>query len=614
MLIVTFLSMLFKLFHFWTVIGQGFGRVFPNLLYLSVSMVELISFFFLLKLIKNSTARIAVAITANLTLGALITANYLYMRVFRIPLSFSIILFVNNIGNISDSVFALIKPFDVSLYTVDFLLLIILLFKPLRKRFAETDNFFLSIPNKYVISSLIVFVVIWCFNVEPQGSWKEPFAREEMQSLLTFSPIGYCVQELTRLMVVSGKMPAKIKANLGKILDEEEKLNKNSSIDIPFLNKNKKLIFKPNVILVQFESLMSDFLNERIDGIEVLPHINKLINQSVYLHKFCSDSISTADSEFSMFTSLLPDKIKIAHLSFYKNDFESVPSVLKRHGYSTLYANAATRTFWNHENMSKKMGFEHLFFKENLAPGTRMGPWLCDRDFFNQMLSQIENLPKPVFAMLLTISSHYPFHLKGIPKTISTVGKTGDELERRQYANAIHYVDDCLGEFIERLGEKGILKNSILLIYGDHPMVLNYQRKRISKQLGKLPSLDKLVQFFDSNVPCLIYAPNILKPKVINKYCGQIDLGPTILSILGVKKPRLFLGKSIFTNTPGFDMHKFLIGQTKSKFFYGHFLDKDGFRYCYDKSSLKRVKQSEDIDRIFNITKASNWILKYNYH
>ena len=99
MLIVTFISMLFKLFHFWIVIGEGFDSVFPNLLYLSVSMIELITFFLLLKLIKNSTARICVAFTANLTLGALITANYLYIRVFRIPLSFSLLQTTLYLGN-----------------------------------------------------------------------------------------------------------------------------------------------------------------------------------------------------------------------------------------------------------------------------------------------------------------------------------------------------------------------------------------------------------------------------------------------------------------------------------------------------------------------------------
>lgn len=611
MLVTVFISMLFKLLHFWFAIAKELNLFVPNIVYLSISLAELTALFMTLKLIKNNYVRLGIAFSLNITLGVLITANYLYIRMFSIPLSFSLVLFIRNIGDIASSIFSLLKPGDVSIFAIDAFFIISLIIPKIRKRLTKTDNFFLGIPNKIVAFALILLIVLWALNVQPRGSWKEPFCRQEMQALITFSPIGFCILEPLKLIFQSNKLTNDIKNQIKRTLESENELYKNCKRNIPYLNKSE--INMPNIFIIQVESLMSEYFDKFVDGIEVLPTLNKLRMKSVYLPNFFSCAISTADSEFSTLTSLLPAEVKIAHLSYYDNTFESLPKILKSIGYYSLYANSASKTFWNEDVMTTTLGFNKKLFKENLKTKNKIGPWLSDKDFFKEMLLEIDKAPKPLLGVFLTLSSHHPFNFKELPRVISTDGKKGDDLQMRQYANAINYADSAIGEFLKQLKEKGYLNNSIIFIYGDHPIVLNYQRKMLYKKLSKLPNASKLVQYFDSNVPCLIYAPKLLKPKVINKYCGQIDLGPTILSILGVAKPEIFLGKSVFADTPSFSLHKFTIGQTKNNFFYGHFWEKDGFRYCYDKS-FKPVKQTKYIERIFKIRKVSEMILKYNYH
>ena len=36
------------------------------------------------------------------------------------------------------------------------------------------------------------------------------------------------------------------------------------------------------------------------------------------------------------------------------------------------------------------------------------------------------------------------------------------------YFRSVHYADESIGEFIETLDEKGLLENTVVVIYGDH--------------------------------------------------------------------------------------------------------------------------------------------------
>lgn len=617
MFTLVFISALFKLYHFWFVFGKTLNGMLPNLLYLSISLAELLLLALAFKQISNSKYRFSIAFSLNLFFGIIINGNYMYCRLFGIPLSLSLILFVSNIGDVGSSIFTLFEPFDLTLYSIDFLIITFLFFKKVRDRLNQTDHFFLSLSNKKIIGIIIIFISLWAFKVEPNGSWKEPFYRQDMESMLTFSPIGHTCLELCKAIYSytfnsGANVPANIKIKLSEMLDYENDRYDASIISIPFLKD--KIIAKPNIFIIQVESLMSDFMHKKIDGVTVLPNLNRLASKSVYLPNFYSHAIATSDSDFSTLTSLLPHKTKIAHLSYYNNDFQTLPKTLKFNGYYTFYSHSGPRTFWNTAAMNTNMGFDKQMYKEDLAPGENIGPWLSDADFFSQMLTQINKNSKPFFGMFITSSSHHPFNFANLPSFISTRGKKGNEFEIAQYANAIYYADNAIGRFITKLEESKLLDNSIVIIYGDHPMKLKYQSEKWEAKFKDFPDSEKPIHFFNSNVPCMIYAPKLLAPKIITKFCGQIDIGPTLLSICGIQKPKLFLGKSIFSDLPGFVSHKFFIGQTNKNFFYSRWWQKPGFKYCYDKATLKEASSTAEIQHIYNVCQGSEWILEYNFH
>ena len=614
MLTLTFYSFFLKLFHFWFVVGQFFNSPFPNLTYLSISIAELTAFFLVLRLIKNPTARFGIAFSCNLALGILIHGSYMYYRLFGIPLSFSLALFLGNIGSIGSSISALLMPFDLLLYSLDLIILVLLFIKPLKKRLARSDEFFSKLSSLKLIAVFIVFFSLWALTVEPKGSWKEPFYRQDVESMLTFSPIGYIAIESfvgIKQLMIPEKLDEASSQFVTKVLEKEKQHSESLNNNIPWKDGAIKPD-KPNIFIIQVESLMAGFLGQKINGVDVLPNLTRLASEGIYLENFYSHALATSDSDFSTLTSLLPLEKKVAHLSCYKNYFNSLPKTLKACGFRTLYGNSAPENFWNAREMNTAFGFDEQIYKEQLGPGKIIGAWLSDKDFFHQIAGKIASVGKPVFGMFLTTSSHHPFNFKELPQIISSPDNDPLNVEKAQYANSINYADAAIGDFIKKLNDIGILSNSIVVIYGDHPMMLAYQGKELREKYGSLPSNEKLIRFLNSRVPCIIYSPGLLAPHINSKFCGQIDIAPTILSLCGIKKTDFFIGSSVFSDSPGFVTHKFFMGRTEKQLFWGRKWGKNGFKNVYSLQTLKKENALPEVDRAFDLGRLSELILEFD--
>jgi phosphoglycerol transferase MdoB-like AlkP superfamily enzyme len=48
-------------------------------------------------------------------------------------------------------------------------------------------------------------------------------------------------------------------------------------------------------------------------------------------------------------------------------------------------------------------------------------------------------------------------------------------------------------------------------------------------------------------IPCVIYAPKIVQPQMIDKLCSQVDIPPTLMAMMNWSYKSTFYGKDIFT-------------------------------------------------------------------
>jgi len=102
---------------------------------------------------------------------------------------------------------------------------------------------------------------------------------------------------------------------------------------------------------------------------------------------------------------------------------------------------------------------------------------------------------------------------------------------RELYSSEITMVDEWLGRFLDDLGNKGMLDNTVIVLCSDHGVLLGeygWVGKRYTEVHTEL-----------SHVPFAIRHPDRkAKGKASSYWASHHDIGPTVLSMLGEKKAR----------------------------------------------------------------------------
>lgn len=151
-----------------------------------------------------------------------------------------------------------------------------------------------------------------------------------------------------------------------------------------------------------------------------------------------------------------------------------------------------------------------------------------------ESLSAIKSLPgweglqEPYFIDMYTISSHNPWALPNdydMPDLSSLYTPY-----TKKYIDSMYFSDEMLGKFIREMRAKGLMKNTVVLIQGDH----GYGRMEHNN-----PSIaDSGIYDEGSHVPFLILADDFLseqeKGMQVDQLTMQSDLMATVADIVGV--------------------------------------------------------------------------------
>ncbi len=172
---------------------------------------------------------------------------------------------------------------------------------------------------------------------------------------------------------------------------------------------------------------------------------------------------------------------------------------------------------------------------------------------------------QPFFAVFNTLTSHMgrirTFHTDGrrdytregiYPSRLSLPDYVPDLPEvRSDYAGhleAVQDVDTWLGFFLKDLKEKGLDDNTIIFFFSDHG--------------GCIPRGKGFLYESGLRVPLIVYFPpkwrHLAGDKTGKEYglVNFTDLGPTVLSIAGVKPPKHMQGKALYGKYAAKDMRE----------------------------------------------------------
>lgn len=304
-----------------------------------------------------------------------------------------------------------------------------------------------------------------------------------------------------------------------------------------------------NLVIVQVEALQAWVVDARVGGEAVMPFLAGADDRAVRFTSIWDQTAQgrTSDAEYLVVQSGHP--LASGALAFLRadNHFDTIAHRLADAGYTTTSAHPYARGFWNRAVLHPRYGFASSRFREEIGAGPQVGWGLSDREFLARMVDTLATTPQPFFAFLVTLGLHHPY--EEFPASLAEL-ELG-ELEGTalgNYLQAMRHVDGALANTIARLEEKGLLANTVVVVYGDHAAGLPLSREllALAGERGDDPTLATRMH----RVAAFVWIPGAPIAGRDDRPGGAIDLGPTALQILGVAPSASFVGRSLLSDGP----------------------------------------------------------------
>lgn len=484
-----------------------------------------------------------------LFLTILLYADAVYERYYGAILNIRLFGQVGQLNDVADSIVSLFYPTDFW-YFLDLPLIAVVLYF-IFKKFSDLRNKALGISVLTVGVTAILFTSFYPL--------KESFSDQYKVSLTgivpahIFDTANLLKEQLTQKELTTEEM-AILDIYRQHFLDNQE-LQRLSPYFGKFSGKN--------IIMIQAESLNDFPIGEIYDGVEATPNLNALMEVSNYYPNIYLQigRGNTSDAEFVANNSLYPMADTGIYKTYPKNDYLSLAAVLKEEGYATHAAHGNKPEFWNRKMAYPKQGFELFYHSEHVKINRDeiIGMGISDRSMLDQLVEIYKQEKEPFYSFFISLTTHRPFvmppeyeYLQLPDELIGTM--TGN------YLQSVRYFDAAVGHFIDRLKEENLWDNTIFIIYGDHYGPIPKDAAEIEKLIGV--DFNEKEQF---NIPLIIHHPGQTAGTVIDKVGSQMDIYPTITSLLGMERPLIQLGKPL--DIEGHGSVGFMYETTKNSFY-----------------------------------------------
>ena len=303
-----------------------------------------------------------------------------------------------------------------------------------------------------------------------------------------------------------------------------------------------------NVIVVSMEAFQHFLLDLKVNDFEITPVLNEIKTRSFSWNYILDNATrgGTSDAEFSVLTGLMPDPQQIASLNHPTNNtLLGLPSSLRERGYRTLSLHGNDAAFWNRDVNHPILGIDTLHFAGSFDY-KKLGLGVPDEVFFDQSAALLEDETEPFFAFMISLTSHHPYNILPPGEKMIPLDMPAHAMATR-YLRAVHYADRTFGQFLRHLKEKGMLEDTMFVIYGDHIAPMNPgSRELMKKHAGVDPGALR-----ENRIPFLIYMPGIDihsedHRDIVDAVGGLQDLYPTVLHLLGIDIPYGIFGTHLF--------------------------------------------------------------------
>lgn len=287
-----------------------------------------------------------------------------------------------------------------------------------------------------------------------------------------------------------------------------------------------------NVVMVVLESLSWHYVGG-LGGRDLTPNLDALMAEGLSFER-CYAVGGRTQRGFSGIVSGFPDlpKSSVTTRDEVVGRFITLGGVLQRRGYDTAFVYGGPAHRDHRASYLGSNGYDRMVCEDDLAVRTfrtKLG-W-CDDDLMQSLVRVMDDAhaadaDRPVHALALTVTFHRPYEIP--PDWQDTVSDAEEFHEQRR---AIRYTDWAIGRFMAAARARPWYDDTLFVFVADH-------------QGGYLQHPMDLPSY---RVPFVVVGKPIegLAPRRVEAVCNQMDVSPTVLSLLGGSYESCFFGSSV---------------------------------------------------------------------
>lgn len=402
------------------------------------------------------------------------------------------------------------------------------IYEQLYKKNPEKPSILQNLANLYILlkkEEKAEEILKKSVKLEPEKS----YAYKTLRLLLLKNGKEYDWKKISAEWYIKTKSEESLKALIGAItrtgnLSLAIKLMKKNKIPFPEFEEIKENTNIKNLIfLITLDTFRFDLINKK-----TTPNLINLIEESYFFKNAYAVAPITLPAHCSIFTGLYPRHTGVKDNSIYrlKDEAETLPEILKGYGY-TSYA------FISSYLLNKRFGLDQGFkiYQDNFIPMDKKKHFPSTRrafDTISEAIKFLNNLKEEkAFFFIHLYDTHAPYE-PPFP--------FDEAYPENPYKGEGAYMDFALGSFFSFLKKAKLYEKSIIIVISDHGESLGEQGEPTHGFLLYNPTL---------HIPFILHLSDQKIKKEIDVLSSQVDLLPTLLTVLNIKYRKLD-GENLF--------------------------------------------------------------------
>ncbi|QHS09786.1 LTA synthase family protein [Sinimarinibacterium sp. NLF-5-8] len=284
-----------------------------------------------------------------------------------------------------------------------------------------------------------------------------------------------------------------------------------------------------NLIIVVEESLGADF-SARLGGRGLTPQLDRWADQGLWFEQLYATGTRSARGLEAIVAGFPPSPAPaVLKRDGAQENFATLASVLRAQGYKSRFIYGGAAHFDNMRGFFLGNGFDAVIEQRDFADPRHVSSWgVSDEDLFARALDEADAAylrGERSFHLVFSSSHHEPFDIPA--------GRLPPEFDHPGSADAaVRYADMAVGQFLDAAAQKPWFANTLILVVADHDV----------RVYG-----DDVVPLRRFQIPGLIVGAGT-GARAIQSLASQIDLAPTLLSMMGISAEIPFPGRDLTTS------------------------------------------------------------------